>query len=124
MIDRMITHGFHLTKLAQSHIRWLPDWEILSSLEGSLAVVAFRFSPCRNNTASSECDFDDVNSLISKHAATRNLAVIFTTRLKGRVSMRICTINPQTTEDILYVIRGLDCIAREVWQNCSDGGDQ
>lgn len=25
MIDRMITHGFHLTKLAQSHIRTLPD---------------------------------------------------------------------------------------------------
>lgn len=90
-----------------------------------MAVVAFRFAPYYNNTASSERDFDDVNSLISKYAATRNLAAIFTTRLKSRVSLRMCTINPQTTrEDILYVIRGLDCIAREVWQDYSDGGGQ
>jgi L-2,4-diaminobutyrate decarboxylase len=116
-VDRKVNHGFDLADLAQSQLQELDDWEILSS--AGLAIVTFRYAPYHSL---SESGIDMLNPLISKNVAASNVAAIFTTRLKGKVCLRMCTINPQTTkEDIIYVIRSLDSIAREALQSSDPG---
>jgi glutamate/tyrosine decarboxylase-like PLP-dependent enzyme len=116
-VDRMIYHGFNLADLAHSQLQELDDWEILSP--AGLAIITFRYAPYHSL---SESAIGMLNTLISKNVVASNIAAIFTTQLKGKVSLRMCTINPQTTEeDIIYVIQSLDRIARETLQSTDPG---
>jgi len=55
---------------------------------------------------------DQVNSAISSDALQSNIAFIHTTQLRGRVNLRICSINPQTSKsDVQLLIRQLNDIA-------------
>ncbi|RAL04450.1 pyridoxal phosphate-dependent decarboxylase family protein [Aspergillus ibericus CBS 121593] len=106
-VDRMISRGFELAGLAESELRELADWEIVSP--NTLAVLDFRFNP-KGMIAD---DVDRINGLVSKELAAQNIGVVFTTCIHGAVCLRICTINPQTTDnDIRDVIKALDQNAR------------
>ncbi|GKZ39179.1 hypothetical protein AbraIFM66950_012020 [Aspergillus brasiliensis] len=107
MIDRMILRGFELSNLVASELSKLEDWEIVTP--SSMAVINFRFKPC----GMSADNIDNINILVSKRLAAQNIAVVFTTRIHGVVCLRMCTINPQTTDnDIRDVINALDRNAR------------
>ncbi|GLA53781.1 hypothetical protein AnigIFM63604_011084 [Aspergillus niger] len=109
MIDRMILRGFELSDLVEAEVSKLSEWEIVTP--SSMAVINFRF----NRPGMSAEAIDDINSLVSKRLATQNIAVVFTTRIRGVVCLRMCTINPQTTDnDIRDVINALDKSARLV----------
>lgn len=108
-IDRMISHGFEISEYTEEEIRKRSGWEILSP--SSLAIINFRFAP----KGLKEPALDAINSEISSQIMARNVAAIFTTKLKGMVSLRMCTINPDTTrDDIADVISALDDTAREI----------
>ncbi|PYI01679.1 pyridoxal-dependent decarboxylase [Aspergillus sclerotiicarbonarius CBS 121057] len=107
MVDRMISRGFELAGLVESELRKLADWEIVTP--NTLAVLNVRFNP----KGMKADDIDRINSLVSKEAAAQNIAVAFTTCIHGAVCLRMCTINPRTTDDdIRDVIKALDQNAR------------
>lgn len=109
-IDSMISRGIHLAKLAEKELRCLPHWEIISS--GTMAILNFRFAPKGCDTA----ELDRLNTLVSKELAATDVAAIFTIRLHGAIGLRLCTINPRTTDDeIRYVVAALNQKAKEIY---------
>ncbi|KAF3005314.1 hypothetical protein E8E15_001224 [Penicillium rubens] len=108
-IDKMISSAFDLSEHLEFELREKRDWQIISS--SSLAILTFRYAPEAIRSNNSVCN--DCNTAISKKIASENKAVIFTTRLKKLVCLRMCTINPNTTmEDIDEVVETLDSIAK------------
>jgi glutamate/tyrosine decarboxylase-like PLP-dependent enzyme len=105
-VGRMIDHGFIIAAIAEAELRKLPNWEITSPV--TLSIVTFRYYP-----QGMEPDaVDKFNAAISAVVIQRNIAFIQTTQLRGRVSLRLCTINPQTgIDDIHEVVKGLHDIA-------------
>ncbi|KAJ5389344.1 pyridoxal phosphate-dependent transferase [Penicillium cataractarum] len=102
-IDQMISRGFHLSKLAERELSKLLGWKIISP--ATMGIVNFRFMP----EGEPAPYMDIVNGRISKDLIDKNIAVILTSRLTGVVSLRMCTINPETTdEDIKDVVHALD----------------
>ncbi|KAH7234940.1 pyridoxal phosphate-dependent transferase [Fusarium redolens] len=85
---KMIDHGFHLAEIAEAEILQLSDWEITS--RASMAIVTFRYAPA----GKTEEELDELNAAISKHLVENNIALILTTKLRGRVVLRICSISP------------------------------
>lgn len=92
VIGAAIDHGMELAECAQSAIQRLPNWEITS--QASLAVVTFRFVPPHK----SEDELDNLNSDISQRLVAEDIAGILTTKLKGKVVLRICSLSPLMTK--------------------------
>ncbi|KAF7586360.1 hypothetical protein BBP40_009026 [Aspergillus hancockii] len=110
-VDRMVSRGFELADLAERELRKLSDWVILTPT--SMAILNFRFAP----GGVSEAEIDRMNSYVSKELAAENVACVLTTQVHGVVGLRMCTINPRTTDnDIRCVARTLDRIARHIYQ--------
>ncbi|MEY2507398.1 MAG: hypothetical protein QOH01_1727 [Verrucomicrobiota bacterium] len=81
-----ITRGFELAEFAECELRRRGNWEILSPAE--MAIVAFRFGK------------DDALQTRLVEAMLRDgFAFLTSTTLKGVTALRLCTINPRTTED-------------------------
>jgi glutamate/tyrosine decarboxylase-like PLP-dependent enzyme len=106
-ISRMINHSFELAELAETALRERAGWEIV--FPATLAILNFRYRP----QGLEEEDIEKLNEEISRRMLVTNTAVIVTTRLKATVCLRMCTINPTTTEkDIREVVDMLDNFAR------------
>ncbi|KAE8368025.1 pyridoxal phosphate-dependent transferase [Aspergillus caelatus] len=113
-IDKMIGRGFELSAVAEGEIKKLADWIILAPT--SLAIVNFRFAP----HGLIDDLLDQVNTRVSKDLAAENIACILTTHLGGVVGLRMCTINPRTTDDdIRRVVSALDRSAQGVYEELS-----
>lgn len=101
-MGEVIDHGCSLARLAEQTVSKLPDWEIVS--HAHLGIVNFRYAPA----GISEPELDGRNQNISREIISDGYAHIFTTELRGRKVLRMCTIHPQTTEtDILETIQRL-----------------
>lgn len=96
-ISRMIEHGCAMAELAEKIIRENPDWEIVSPAQSG--IVNFRYA---GNKTLSETDLDRINQAIAKEITESGFAQIFTTKLRGKKVLRMCTINPETTEKDIY----------------------
>lgn len=97
-----IDHGCRMAQLAEREIGKLPDWEIVSHAQ--LGILNFRYAPA----GMTEAERNTLNRRISKEITAGGYALIFTTELQRKTVLRMCTINPQTTEnDILNTIRKL-----------------
>lgn len=96
-ISRIIEHGCAMAELAEKIICENSDWEIISPAQ--LGIVNFRYV---SNREASETDLDAVNQDISKEITESGFAQIFTTELRGKKVLRMCTINPETTEKDIY----------------------
>lgn len=108
-IDDAINHGFELAEIAQSSLERLPDWEIVSSAQ--MGIICFRYKPSGISAAS----LDDLNTKISQKAIEQNLAAPLTTRLKGVLVLRICSIHPGLSgEEMVAIIDGLNQIAQSL----------
>jgi aromatic-L-amino-acid/L-tryptophan decarboxylase len=97
-----ITRGFELAELAERELRARDSWEILSPAQ--MATVCFRFGN------------DDALQTELVDAMMRDgYALLTSTTLKGVISLRLCTINPRTTEeDIVETVSRLDRFARKL----------
>ncbi|HST29993.1 MAG TPA: aminotransferase class I/II-fold pyridoxal phosphate-dependent enzyme [Chthoniobacterales bacterium] len=96
-----ITRGFELAEIAERELRKRPGWEILSPAQ--MATVCFRFG-----------DRDDLQSQLVDVMMRDGFALLTSTTLRGAASLRLCTINPRTTEqDIVETVARLDKFARE-----------
>ncbi|RFU27095.1 hypothetical protein B7463_g9243, partial [Scytalidium lignicola] len=108
-IGEMIDHGFKLADVADAELRRLPNWEIISKAQ--MAIVNFRYAPPRRN----EEELDTLNTAISKSLIQQNVATALTTKLLGKTVIRICSINPNLTEDEMRgIILALDSAAKSL----------
>ncbi|MCX6620706.1 MAG: pyridoxal-dependent decarboxylase [Acidobacteria bacterium] len=95
-----IEHGFHLAEYAEARLRRMPGWEVVSPAQ--MAVVCFRYTE------------DDARNAGLVQAMYRDgHAMLTSTVLHGRTVLRLCTINPRTTEaDLDSTLARLDQLAR------------
>lgn len=105
-----IEHSCRLAELAEAEIRKLPGWEIISSAQ--FGIMNFRYVP---DTAASTDAVNKLQSILAEKVSTDGYALIFTTELKGKKVLRLCMINPRTSEeDVKTAIRLLDRFSREI----------
>jgi len=91
-----IDWGFHLAEIAERRLRESGRWEILSPAQ--MAIVAFRHA-----------GDDALNQKLAAGLKAGGFAFLSTTALQGRTALRLCTINPRTTEaDVLATIEKLE----------------
>ena len=94
-----VTRGFELAEFAERELRRRPNCEILSPAE--MAIVAFRFGK-----------EDALQTKLVERMLADGFAFLTSTTLKGVTALRLCTINPRTTEDdIIQTIDRLEKFA-------------
>ncbi len=106
----VLDHGCAMADLAESMIRKESGWEI--SAPSSLGIVNFRYV---GHGDLSEEEKDQINQAIARTITESGYALIFTTELHKHKVLRICSINPETTEeDIRGTIERLVQISKYV----------
>ena len=96
-----ISRGFELAELAEGELRARSGWEILEPAQ--MATVCFRFG-----------QNDELQTRLVDAMLRDGYALLTSTTLRGATSLRLCTINPRTTEDdIIETIKRLDRLARD-----------
>jgi len=104
---------FYLAEYAEKELRARSNWEITSSAQ--MAVVAFRYVPERltDSSADGARRIDALNRAIAARMQEQGFALVLTTELRGKTVLRLCTINPRSTEeDIAKTVEALDKHAR------------
>jgi len=97
-----IGRGFELAELAERELRARAGWEILSPAQ--MATVCFRFG-----------SDDELQTRIVDAMLRDCFALLASTTLQGVTALRLCTINPRTSEeDIINTIERLDGLARQL----------
>ena len=105
---------FFLAEYAEKELRARSNWEITSSAQ--MAVVTFRYIPQGHldGTAERARRIDALNRSIAARMQEQGFALVLTTELRGTTVLRLCTINPRTTEDdISKTVEALDGHARK-----------
>lgn len=106
-ISRAIDHGFALAEQAETELRSLPDWEIVTPAQ--MAVVTFRYAPA----GVPEERLREWNRRIGRTITESGFAVVLSTELRRHTVLRMCPINPRTDGlDIRETVSELDRIAR------------
>lgn len=94
-----VTRGFELAEFAEKKLRGRQNCEILSAAE--MGIVAFRFGTS-----------DELQTKLVELMLRDGFAFLTSTTLKGKTALRLCTINPRTTEeDIIQTIDRLEKFA-------------
>jgi len=88
-----VGHGLRLAEFAEQVIRETPGLEVVTPAQ--LAIVSFRYVP---PDATAE-ETDAANEAIVSRLLADGFATVTSTSLRGRRVLRLCTINPRTTED-------------------------
>ncbi|KAJ4328591.1 hypothetical protein N0V84_000950 [Fusarium piperis] len=108
-IGLMIDHGFRLAEVAQEEVEKLVNWEVASA--ASMAIMTFRYAP----PGKTEEELNELNTAISRKLVEGNIAGILTTKLRGKVVLRICSISPLLSGDEMgSIIREVDEVARQL----------
>src|SRR5437870_1765580 len=96
-----ITRGFELAELAERELRARKGYEVRSPAQ--MATVCFRFGKS-----------DELQTRLVDAMIKDGFALLTSTALRGAVALRLCTINPRTTEeDIVETVKRLDRFARQ-----------
>ena len=104
-----IDHGLALAEYAERVLRMKKGWEIVSP--ATLAILTFRCAPDGFEPAA----LDDLNRRIADAAAADGFCFLSTTVLGGRVALRLCTIQPSTTEaDVRLSLDHLEGLGAEI----------
>lgn len=96
-----IAHGLRLAELAEARLREMADWEIVSPAQMAVVCFCYRRGDDAFHAAMVEAMLED------------GFALATSTVLGGRTVLRMCTINPRTTEaDVEMTIGRMDALAR------------
>ena len=102
-----LDRGFVSAEVAEAAVKTLPGWEVVTPAQ--MGIVTFRCVP-------EGMTIDEVNHLNRRlvgEMIADGYAMMSSTTLRGRTVLRMCTINPRTTEaDVQETIRRLDDMAR------------
>lgn len=87
-------------------------WRVVSGAK--MGIVCFRYEE-EDGRVRSEEEWDELNGEVSRRCIKSNRAAALTTRLEGRTVIRICSIHPEMTVELVKeVVRSLDEVAKEV----------
>jgi glutamate/tyrosine decarboxylase-like PLP-dependent enzyme len=99
-----IEWGFHLAEVAEARLRQSSCWEIVSP--AGMATVAFRWAAPAG---------EQFHDQLAAAMLDDGFAVLTSTVLRGSPVLRLCTINPRTTEqDVVETIDRLERLARDL----------
>lgn len=102
---RAVDRGFDLAETAERILRESPRWEVTTPAQ--MGVVSFRYAL----PGKSEEELDAIQTGIVDGLRAGGFALATSTRLRGRIALRLCTINPRTTdEDIRDTIEHMAAI--------------
>jgi aromatic-L-amino-acid/L-tryptophan decarboxylase len=104
-----INYGFDLAEFAENILRQSGRWRIVSP--AAMGIVTFRYVA----EGCSENEINDVHRRMVEMMAEDGFAFANSTTLRGQTVMRLCTINPRTTEDdVRATVRQLEQFGREL----------
>ncbi len=97
-----IDRTFYLAEFAEKQLRADALWEVTSAAQ--LAVLTFRAVPMEWQAASDgesalKDKLDALNRAIAARMQADGFALVLSTELRGQTVLRLCTINPRTTEE-------------------------
>jgi aromatic-L-amino-acid decarboxylase len=105
-----IDRGFALAEYAQTCIESQDCWEIVSPAQ--MGILAFRYVPAGKPQAA---DVDKLQHRIVDLMIEDGFAMVATTALRGKTVLRMCTINPRTSEaDIRASVERMDRLANDL----------
>lgn len=103
-----VARGPALGELAEQTLRRSPHWEIVTPAQ--LGVVTFRPALAGRSAA----EVDTVCRRLVDEMIVDGFAMVSSTMLRGRIVLRLCTINPRATDDdIRETVRRLEQFARQ-----------
>jgi glutamate/tyrosine decarboxylase-like PLP-dependent enzyme len=103
-----IERGLVLAEAAEAYLRTLPHWEVASPAR--MGIIAFRHVP--PGWPPEHCDA--WNRTLATRLADDGFAFCSTTVLRGRTVLRLCPLNPRTTEaDVYQTLDRLAALARQ-----------
>jgi len=106
--EEALERTFYLAEFAEREILSRRGWEIVSPAQ--MAVVTFRQVAQGESTEQTNAR----QRRIALRMQKEGLALVLTTELRGNAVLRMCTINPRTTDDdIRRTVEALDRVARE-----------
>jgi glutamate/tyrosine decarboxylase-like PLP-dependent enzyme len=75
-----------------------------------VGVVTFRYAP----KDALEDRLDEINTAVSRSLVANNTAGILTTKVRGKVALRICALSPHLSlEDMSEIVKTADQLARD-----------
>jgi glutamate/tyrosine decarboxylase-like PLP-dependent enzyme len=101
---RAVEHGISLAESVQQMLTEDACWQLISPAQ--LGIVCFRYVA----GGMSDEQLDELNSNIARGAAEDGCCFLSTTQVRDRTVLRMCTIQPSTTEDDLRMSIG--CLKR------------
>jgi glutamate/tyrosine decarboxylase-like PLP-dependent enzyme len=105
-VGAAVAHGFQLAEWAETALRGTPGWRVVSPAR--MATLLFRFEDCEEDAR------DAVNAEAARRLLEEGYASVGTARVDGRLTLRICALHPEATEDDMReTVRRLDGFARE-----------
>lgn len=93
--SRAIERGMTLAEHAEKVLRRSSCWEVVTPAQ--LGIVSFRYLPANG----SEQDANAINQHLIHEMAEDGFAALSSTTLRGKTALRLCTINPRTSEQDL-----------------------
>jgi aromatic-L-amino-acid/L-tryptophan decarboxylase len=104
-----INRGFEMAEFAESLLRQSDCWRIISP--ATFGIVTFRFVA----EGRSDGEINEIHRRMVEAMAEDGFAFANSTSLRGQTVMRLCTINPRTTEDdVRATIKQLEQFGREL----------
>ncbi len=108
----LVTHSCQLAALAQAFLERAAVFEILSSRQ--LSIVCFRFVPVKG-VCRPELNLDRLNLALIDAVRATGRAFLSSTRLHGRVAIRMCFVNWRTTTaDVEEIVGLLTTLGRDL----------
>lgn len=102
-----VAHGFHLARFAECILTERPNWTVVTPAQ--MGIVTFRYEP----PSLSASEADALNQSLVDALIEDGTAMVSSTKLRRRTVLRMCPINPRTTEeDIERTIQKLADIAK------------
>ena len=111
----LIARGCRLAELAQGFLEQSPRFEILSPRQ--LSIVCFRYVPAelRPDNEEDQPALDRLNLALIDAVRASGRAFLSSTRLHGRVAVRLCFVNWRTTAaDVEEVVRLVERVGEQL----------
>jgi len=104
-----INRGFEMAEFAENLLRQSVCWRIAAP--AAMGIVTFRYVA----EGRSEIEINDIHRRMVEMMSEDGFAFANSTTLRGQTVMRLCTINPRTTEDdVRATIKQLEQFGREL----------
>jgi glutamate/tyrosine decarboxylase-like PLP-dependent enzyme len=104
-----VARGFELADIAEARLRESGLWELVTPAR--MGIVSFRYVAPGLSAAELDC----INERIAARITESGFAVLASTTLLGRTTLRMCTVNPRTSDgDVRETIARLEGHAREL----------